>query len=75
LERGQALQVSLLVLLVLLFVGLQMGFDEPKPFVYATRDFREYVSSIGILQLVRLSNCLAGFVFLNFLVVSGSPRR
>ena len=34
-----------------------MGFDEPKPFVYATRDFREHIRGISILQLVRLINC------------------
>ena len=39
-----------------------MGFDEPKPFVYATRDFREHISGISILQLVRLINGLADFV-------------
>ena len=31
-----------------------MGFDKPKPFVYATRDFREHISGVSILQLVRL---------------------
>ncbi len=38
-----------------------MGFDEPKPFVYATRDFREHIRGISILQLVRLINGLADF--------------
>ena len=38
-----------------------MGFDEPKPFVYATRDFGEHISGISMVQLVRLTNGLADF--------------
>src|SRR5689334_6537188 len=38
-----------------------MGFNEPKPFVHATRDFREHISGVSILQLVRLINGLADF--------------
>ncbi len=38
-----------------------MGFDEPKPFVYATRDFREHIRGVSILQLVGLINGLADF--------------
>jgi hypothetical protein len=37
-----------------------MGFDR-RPFVYATRDFREYIRGVSILQLVRLINGFADF--------------
>src|SRR6266853_3239868 len=39
-----------------------MSFDKPKPFIYPTRDFGEYVGRVGIVQLVRLVNRFAGFV-------------
>jgi hypothetical protein len=38
-----------------------MGFEEPKPFVYAPRDFREHIRGFSILQLIGLTNGFAGF--------------
>src|SRR6266404_1457663 len=39
-----------------------MSFDKPKSFIYAARNFREYVGSVGIPQLFRLLNRFAGFM-------------
>lgn len=44
------------------FGCLAMRFNEPQPFIYAARDFREQVGCVGIPQLVCLINGNPRFV-------------
>ena len=53
--------VFISVIAVTLLLGLRMSFDEPKPFVFAARDFPEHIRSLSILQLCRLINGFADF--------------
>jgi len=53
--------VFISVIAVSLLLGLRMSFDEPKPFVFAARDFPEHIRSLSILQLSRLTNGFADF--------------
>ena len=42
------------------FRRLRMGFDKPKPFIYATRNLGEQVRRISIIQLIRFTDRVAG---------------